>query len=78
MYDIAVMLVISAFFSAAIVHIQKIPKKLPLDNLLLRDLGCLNPKKLDRKSTQVAIQNCLLHLNIEVICVNYIYSKSNW
>ena len=42
------------FWGAAVSHLQA---KLPLDNRVLKDLGCLNPLKGERKSTPISIQN---------------------
>ena len=41
-------------YRATVSHLQS---RLPLDNKLLRDLGCLNPLKRTRKSTDTSIQN---------------------
>ena len=41
------------FFKAAASHLQS---KLPLQNELLRQLGCLNPLKKEKKSTLISIQ----------------------
>ena len=45
---------IRAFYVATVSHVQL---RLPLGNKLLRDLGCLNRLKRDRKSTDASIQN---------------------
>lgn len=45
---------IRAFYVATVSHLQL---RLPLGNKLLRDLGCLNPLKRNRKSTDTSIQN---------------------
>ena len=45
---------IRLFYVATASHLQS---RLPLGNKLLRDLGCLNPLKRDRKSTDSSIQN---------------------
>ena len=39
---------------AAVSHLQA---KLPLNNRVLKDLGCLNPLKGERKSTTISIRN---------------------
>lgn len=64
----SVMLGVRSFFCAAIGHLQH---KLPLQNHLLQDLGCLNPNKLERKSTQSAIQSIARRLqpDVDVSCV---------
>ena len=41
-------------FGATVSHLQA---KLPLNNRVLKDLGCLNPLKRERKSTTISIQN---------------------
>ena len=53
------MLGMRLFFSTATSYLQQ---KLPLSNELLRQLGCLNPKKRDRKSTVASIESitCVL------------------
>ena len=43
-----------SFFKAAASHLQS---KLPLQNELLRQLGCLNPLKKEKKSTLISIQS---------------------
>ena len=40
--------------------------KLPLDNLLLRQLGCLNPLKREKKSTVTSIQSIAMKLQPKV------------
>ena len=40
--------------------------KLPLDNLLLRQLGCLNPLKREKKSTVTSIQSITMKLQPKV------------
>ena len=42
------------FSGKAVSHLQA---KLPLNNRVLKDLGCLNPLKRERKSTTISIQN---------------------
>ena len=42
------------FWGAAVSHLQA---KLPLNNSVLKDLGCLNPLKRERMSTTIYIQN---------------------
>ena len=48
-----------AFWGAAVSHLEA---KLPLNNMVLKDLGCLNPLKRERKSTAISIQNLLRKL----------------
>ena len=43
-----------SFFKVTASYLQL---KLPLDNALLRQLGCLNPQKREKKSTVLSIQN---------------------
>ena len=43
-----------SFFKATASHLKE---KLPLDNELLRQLGCLNPTKSHKQSTVLSIQN---------------------
>ena len=43
-----------SFYGATVSHLQT---RLPLNNTLLQDLGCLNPSNRARKTTTVAIQN---------------------
>ena len=50
----AALLGMLAFFGEAVSHLQA---KLPLNNRVLKDLGCLNPLKRERKSTTISIQN---------------------
>ena len=50
----AALLGLLAFFGEAVSHLQT---KLPLNNRVLKDLGCLNPLKRERKSTTISIQN---------------------
>ena len=50
----AALLGMLAFFGEAVSHLQV---KLPLSNRVLKDLGCLNPLKRERKSTTISIQN---------------------
>ena len=50
----AALLGMRAFWGAAVSHLQA---KLPLNNRVLMDLGCLNPLKRERKSTTISIQN---------------------
>ena len=59
------MLGIRAFFSTTTSYLQQ---KLPLSNDLLRQLGCLNPKKRDRKSTVTSIESitCALQPKVNV------------
>ena len=57
------MLGVRAFFCTAITHLQC---KLPLQNTLLQDLGCLHPKQLERRLTQSAIQNVPRKLQPEI------------
>ena len=45
---------VRAFYVATVSHLQS---RLPLRNKLLRELGCLNPLKRHRKSTNSFIQN---------------------
>ena len=45
---------IRSFFAAVVSHMQS---KLPLDNTLLRNLGCLNPTKRDKRTTLISIKN---------------------
>ena len=48
------MLGICSFFSNAVSYLQE---KLPLSNLLLRQLGCINPAKRKKESTVLLIQH---------------------
>ena len=48
------MLGMRSFFSIATSYLQQ---KLPQSNELLRQLGCLNPKKRDRKSAVASIES---------------------
>ena len=59
------MLGMRSFFSTATSYLQQ---KLPLSNELLRQLGCLNPKKRDRKSTVASIESitCVLQPKVNV------------
>ena len=57
------MLGVRAFFCAAITHLQC---KLLLQNNLLQDLGYLQPKQLERKRKQSAIQNVARKLQPEI------------
>ena len=57
------MLGVRTFFCAAITHLQC---KLPLQNNLLQDLGCLHPKHLELRRTQSAIQNVARKLQPEI------------
>ena len=59
------MLGMRSFFSTATSYLQQ---KLPLSNELLRQLGCLNPKKRDRKSTVASIYSikCVLQPKVNV------------
>ena len=59
------MLGLRSFFSTATSYLQQ---KLPLSNELLRQLGCLNPKKRDRKSTIASIESttCVLQSKVNV------------
>ena len=50
----AALLGMRAFWGAAVSHLQA---KLSLNNRVLKDLGCLNPLKRERKSTTISIQN---------------------
>ena len=50
----AALLGMRAFLGAAVSHLQG---KLPLNNRVLKDLGCLNPLKRERKSTTISVQN---------------------
>ena len=50
----AALLGMRAFWGAAVSHLQA---KLHLNNRVLKDLGCLNPLKRERKSTAISIQN---------------------
>ena len=54
---------VRAFFCAAITHLQC---KLPLQNNMLQDLGCLHPKQLERRRTQSAIQKVARKLQPEI------------
>ena len=45
---------IRSFFAAVVSHMQS---ELPLDNTLLRNLGCLNPTKRDKRTTLISIKN---------------------
>ena len=49
----AALLGMRVFWGAAVSHLQA---KLPLNNRVLKDLGCLNPLKRERKSTTISIQ----------------------
>ena len=53
------MLGMRSFFSPATSYLQQ---KLPLSSELLRQLGCLNPKKRDRKSAIASVESitCVL------------------
>ena len=57
------MLGMRSFFSTS--YLQQ---KLPLSNELLRQLGCLNPKKRDRKSRVASIESitCVLQPKVNV------------
>ena len=44
----------ACILGAAVSHLQA---KLPLNNRVLKDLGCLNPLKRERKSTTISIRN---------------------
>ena len=59
------MLGMRSFFSTATSYLQQ---KLPLSNELLRQLGCLNPKKRDRKSTVASVESitCVLQPKVNV------------
>ena len=59
------MLGVRSFFSTATSYLQQ---KLPLSNELLRQLGCLNSKKRDRKSTVASIESitCVLQPKVNV------------
>ena len=59
------MLGMRPFFSIATSYLQQ---KLHLSNELLRQLGCLNPKKRDRKSTVASIESitCVLQPKVNV------------
>ena len=59
------MLGMRSFLSPATSYLQQ---KLPLSNELLRHLGCLNPKKRDRKSTVASIESvtCVLQPKVNV------------
>ena len=50
----AALLGMLTFWGVAVSHLQA---KLPLNNRVLKDLGCLNPLKRERKSTTISIQN---------------------
>ena len=50
----AALLGMRAFWRAAVSHLQA---KLPLNNRVLKDLGCLNTLKRERMSTTISIQN---------------------
>ena len=50
----ATLLGMRAFWGAAVLHLQA---KLPLNNRVLKNLGCLNPLKRERKSTPISIHN---------------------
>ena len=53
----AALLGMRAFWGAAVSHLQA---KFPLNNRVLKDLGCLNPLKRELKSTFISIQNLSL------------------
>ena len=59
------MLGMRSFFSTATSYLQQ---KLPLSNELLRQLGCLNPKKRDKKSTVASVESitCVLQPIVNV------------
>ena len=53
-----VMLGIRSFFTTTISYLQA---KLPLDNQLLRQVGCLNPVKRTKSSTVSSIESNCMH-----------------
>ena len=55
----AALLGMLTFWGVAVSHLQA---KLPLNNRVLKDLGCLNPLKRERKSTTISIQNLSMKL----------------
>ena len=60
------MLGMRSFFGTATSYLQQ---KLPLSNELLRQLGCLNPKKRDRKSTVASIESITCGLAAKSKCL---------